>query len=89
MSRIENMIEKLCSTPTPADFRYSDVKKILSHFGYEEQHKGATSGSRVAFYNPSTRAILLLHKPHPGDQMVKGAVRSVVQFLKDHGHIPK
>lgn len=89
MSKVENLIAKLCSTPTPADFCYSDVKKILSHFGYVESNKGSTSGSRVKFCHPSTKATLLLHKPHPGDQMVRGAVRSVVEFLKEQGHLTK
>ena len=87
MSKTENLLAKLCRKPTPADFRYSDLKKILSSFGYVESTKGATSGSRVKFYHPETGAILLLHKPHPGDIMVKGAVESVVAFLKENGHI--
>ena len=87
MSKTENLLAKLCRKPTPADFRYSDLKKILSSFGYVESKKGATSGSRVKFYHPETGAILLLHKPHPGDIMVKGAVESVVAFLKENGHI--
>lgn len=87
MSRIETLIEKLCKQPTSANIRYSDVKKILSHFGYIESNKGATSGSRVKFYHPETKAVLMLHKPHPGDIMTKGAVESVVRFLKEHGHI--
>lgn len=87
MSKVENLIAKLCSTPTPADFRYSDVKKIMASFGYVESTKGATSGSRVKFYHPQTGASIMLHKPHPGDQMVRGSVRNVVEFLKSHGHI--
>ena len=87
MSKTETLLAKLCRKPTPADFRYSDLKKILSSFGYVESTKGATSGSRVKFYHPETKAILLLHKPHPGDIMVKGAVESVVAFLKENGHI--
>ena len=59
----------------------------MAYFGYVESNKGATSGSRVRFYNPDTGAMVMLHKPHPGDQMVKGAVESVVVFLKEHGHI--
>lgn len=87
MSKTETLLAKLCRKPTPADFRYSDLKKILSSFGYVESTKGATSGSRVKFYHPETGAILLLHKPHPSDIMAKGAVESVVVFLKEHGHI--
>ena len=87
MSKVATLIKKLCQKPTPADFRNSDLKKIMAYFGYVESNKGATSGSRVRFYNPDTGAMVMLHKPHPGDQMVKGAVESVVVFLKEHGHI--
>ena len=87
MSKVDALIKKLCQKPTPADFRYSDLRKIMKYFGYEESNKGATSGSRVRFYNPTTGAMVSLHKPHPGDQMVKGSVESVVQFLKEHDHL--
>lgn len=87
MAKIDTAIEKLCARPTPADFKFSDLRKVMNHFGYLESNKGATSGSRVKFYNPETKAVLLLHKPHPGDEMVKAAVDSVVKFLKEHGHI--
>ena len=87
MSKIDTLINKLCQKPTPADFRYSDLRKIMNYFGYQESNKGATSGSRVRFYNPATGAMVSLHKPHPGDQMVKGSVESVVQFLKEHDHV--
>ncbi len=87
MAKTDTLLEKLCAAPTPADFRFSDLRKVMAHFGYLESNKGATSGSRVKFYNPETKAVLLLHKPHPGDEMVKAAVDSVVKFLKEHGHI--
>ena len=87
MSKIDTLLVKLCAKPTPPDFRFSDLRKVMSFFGYLESSKGATSGSRVKFFHPETKAVLLLHKPHPGDQMAKAAVDSVVRFLKEHGHI--
>ena len=87
MSKIETLIQKLCSKPTPADFRYSDLKKVMTYYGYIESSKGATSGSRVKFYHPVTKAAIMLHKPHPGDEMVKASVDSIVNFLKEHEHI--
>lgn len=87
MSKVETLIKKLCSKPTPADFRYSDLRKIMTHFGYVESNKGATSGSRVKFYHPESKAAVMLHKPHPGDEMVKASVDSVVSFLKEHNHL--
>ncbi len=87
MAKIDTLLEKLRAKPTPADFKFSDLRKVMTHFGYLESNKGATSGSRVKFYNPETKAVLLLHKPHPRDEMVKAAVDSVVKFLEEHGHI--
>ena len=82
MAKIDTLLDKLCTKPTPADFRFSDLRKIMTYFGYLESNKGATSGSRVKFYHPETQAVLLLHKPHPGDEMAKAAVDSVVKFLR-------
>lgn len=59
----------------------------MAHFGYVESTKGATSGSRMKFYHPETKALILLHKPHPRDEMAKASVEQVVFFLKEHGHI--
>ena len=87
MSRIDTLLNKLCGKPTPANFRFSELRKVMSYFGYLESNKGATSGSRVKFYHRSSGSLLLIHKPHPGDEMVKAAVDSVVRFLKEHGHI--
>ncbi len=51
----------------PKDFTYSELKRLLSGFGYEENSKGKTSGSRVAFINEKTKHIISIHKPHPGN----------------------
>lgn len=87
MGRIDTILKRLCAKPTPADFTFSELRRVMSHFGYIESNKGATSGSRVKFYHPITKAVILLHKPHPGDEMSKAAVDSVTQFLREHGHI--
>lgn len=87
MSKIQKLIERLRSKPTPADIRYEDIMKIMTHYGYIESNKGATSGSRVSFYHPETGAVLSLHKPHGSDTVVKSAVDTTVNFLKEHGHL--
>ncbi len=87
MAKMDTLLGKLCGKPTPADFRFSELRKVMAHFGYLESNKGATSGSRVKFYHPETKAALMLHKPHPTDVLPKAAVDSVVKFLKEHGHI--
>ena len=44
MAKIDTLLDKLCTKPTPADFRFSDLRKIMTYFGYLESNKGATSG---------------------------------------------
>ncbi len=87
MASIDALLDKLCMKPTPSDFHFSDLRRVMSHFGYLESNKGATSGSRVKFYDPQTGVVFLMHKPHPKDEMAKAAVDAVVDFLKENGHI--
>ena len=87
MSQIERLLEKLCAEQTPANFRYSELKKVMAHFGYIESNKGATSESRVKFYNPQTGATLGLRKPHPEDTLARVYIRQIVKFLKENGHL--
>ncbi|MBQ9618396.1 MAG: type II toxin-antitoxin system HicA family toxin [Oscillibacter sp.] len=71
----------------PADFKFSELRTLLNGFGYVESNGSASSGSRVYFLHPDTKDILLLHKPHPGDEMKKAAVKSVCRFLLAHGDV--
>ena len=85
MSKIEKAKDRIKSKPK--DYTYTEAKNLLFQMGFVEYNKGKTSGSRVKFYRKRDKKIILLHKPHPGDQMAKAAVDSVVRFLKEHGHI--
>lgn len=55
--------------------------------GFEEYHKGKTSGSRVKFYRKQDGRVILLHKPHPGDVMKQGAVKQLVDYLMKIGEL--
>ena len=44
------------------------------------------SGSRVLLRARGVKAVV--HRPHPGPEMSKGAVRSVAKFLSDIGVVP-
>ena len=84
-SQFEKLKQRMLSFPS--DFTYSEAKKILSQLEYKEYNKGKTSGSRVKFYRESDRAMILLHKPHPGDVMDKSALKSLIAFLMDKGDL--
>lgn len=69
----------------PADYTYSEIKYLLGKLGFREWNKGKTSGSRVKFYRESDQRIIMLHRPHPGDIMDRGAVEDVVKKLMEWG----
>ena len=63
-------------------FLYLAIKK-----GFEEFNKGKTSGSRVKFCRASDQRIILLHKPHPGDEMSIGAIKDLAIRLEEMGEL--
>lgn len=71
----------------PNDLKYSELKTILESFGYFEDTKGKTSGSRVMFINNSDSTKISGHKPHGNDAVSIGWLKSIVKFLKDKGEI--
>lgn len=85
MSKLEKAKIRILSRPK--DYTYSEAKSLLQQLGFAEYNKGKTSGSRVKFYRQNDGRIILLHKPHPGDVMSSGAVRSLVDFLENLGEI--
>ena len=85
MSKIEKAKERIISRPN--DYTYSESRYLLSQLGFEEFNKGKTSGSRVKFYRASDKRIILLHKPHPGDNMSIGAIKDLAARLEEMGEI--
>ena len=85
MSKSEKAIERIKSRPK--DYTYTEAKGLLSQLGFVEYSKGKTSGSRVKFYREEDQKIILLHKPHPSDVMKPGAVKELVEFLKNLGEL--
>ncbi len=71
----------------PKDFKYSDLKKMLSSFGFKEYSKGKTSGSRVKFYDHKNGIIILLNKPHPGNIVGLATLKAVKNTLQEGGYI--
>ncbi len=71
----------------PKDYTYTEAKYLLGKMGFEELNKGKTSGSRVRFYREYDKKVILLHKPHPEDEMDRGAVSDLVDYLKEIGEL--
>ncbi len=79
MSKFEKARDRILLKPK--DYTYTEAKFLLKQLGFIEFHKGKTSGSRVKFFREKDKKIILLHKPHPGDVMKPGAVKSLVEYL--------
>ena len=41
----------------------------------------------MKFYRAADQKMILLHKPHPGDEMKPGAVNDLADFLEEIGEI--
>ena len=63
---------------------YLELVKLLERLGYE---KIEMAGSRVRFWNPSIKHMILLHRPHPDKEIKGGALRAIKQTLKERGFI--
>lgn len=85
MSKYEKAKDRILKKPS--DYTYTEAKYLLGKMGFEEYQKGKTSGSRVCFYREKDKKIVLLHKPHPGNIMSKGAVDNLVEYLKEIGEL--
>lgn len=69
------------------NYTYDEARALLIKLGYEEKTKGKTSGSRVAFYRESDQRVIMLHRPHPEKTMDTGAVKDLINRLKEYGDI--
>ena len=85
MSKAEKARERL--KQRPKDYTYTEARTLLAHMGFKEYQKGKTSGSRVKFYREKDQKVVLLHKPHPGDVMDRGAVSDLYDYLKAIGEL--
>ena len=79
MSKKEKLIARILTLPK--DFTYEEMKTLLRYLGFEEDNKGATSGSRVQFIKDEHT--ILLHKPHPSNQLKPYQVKNVVIELRN------
>lgn len=85
MSRLDKAIQRL--KDKSKDYTYSETRHFLGHLGFIEYNKSKTSSFRVKFFRPKDKAIILLHKTHPGDIMPPAVTRSLLDILKKQGDI--
>jgi len=82
MGAIEKLKQDLKGRPR--SFTWGDMRRVLLSVGYSECTGGKTSGSRIRFTHP-VAAPIVLHKPHPGNEMKHYAIKLVADMLEAEG----
>lgn len=85
MGKKEKLIKRFKSNPK--DFTFEEAETLLGYFSYYPVNKGKTSGSRVMFKNTYTQAKVLLHRPHPDNELKKYQVDQLKEHLSQEGLI--
>ncbi len=70
----------------PKDFTFDELTGLLRYFGFEQDNKGKTSGSRVLFRRHDG-LLIMLHKPHPGNIVKCYALKQILEYLKKNNII--
>jgi len=82
MTKIDKLRTRFFSKPR--DFTWSELKTLLTGFGFEEFNSGKTSGSRVRFIH-SNYSDIILHKPHPNPELKNYQLKQIINQLKKEG----
>ena len=80
MSSYEKLLVRFLKLPK--DFTWDELNRLLNKFGYFQNNKGKTSGSRVVFEKENSDISLDLHKPHPKNILKPYQMKDVLEFLK-------
>ena len=80
MSKSDKLLMRFLSCPK--DFTYSELKRLLSSFGYKEIQG---TGSRVCFAKENHK--IKLHKPHPDNKLKRYQLDLIVEELTNKGLI--
>lgn len=76
-------LKAIFTTPTLSTIRWQEFSALIIALGGSIEASGKTGGSRQRIRLKERRAVL--HKPHPGSEMVKGSVESARDFLRSVG----
>ena len=80
MSSYEKLLVRFLKLPK--DFTWDELNRLLNKYGYFQNNKGKTSGSRVVFEKENSDISLDLHKPHPKNILKPYQMKDVLEFLK-------
>jgi hypothetical protein len=79
----EKTLARIFKNPIRSDVDWQDIIALLQHMGAEISEG---RGSRVRIALNGIRAVF--HRPHPGKETDKGALKSMRRFLAEAGVKP-
>lgn len=82
MAKKEKLLQRLLSIPR--DFSWDELVTLLYYFGFGEERKGKTGGSRRKFVDAHGN-VINLHRPHPRDILKEYAIKQVIERLRELG----
>ena len=80
MGSHEKLLKRFLSFPK--DFSWNELNRFLNKYGYYQNNKGKTSGSRVSFEKDDSNKSLNLHKSHPKNVLKPYHIKDVFEFLQ-------
>ena len=83
MGKKEKLIQRIKTVHN--DFSFDELCTLLSSIGFEQLNMGRTSGSRLRFVYGE--CVIVMHKPHPGNELKQYQVRQVISVLESEGLI--
>ena len=66
------------------DITFLDAVLLLEHYGYKQDNKGKTSGSRIRF-TCEGHCDILLHKPHPQKELKEYVIKDIKAVFEQEG----
>jgi len=78
MGKHEKFLQKILQKPTSGNLSWNDIESLILSYGARMKEG---NGSRVTFI--LNGVVATFHRPHGSEKTDKGAVNSVIQFLRD------
>ncbi len=79
-AKYQKTLAQIFENPVRSDVNWADIIALLHHMGAEISEG---KGSRVRIALNGIRAVF--HRPHPGKETDKGALKSMRRFLVEAG----
>jgi hypothetical protein len=82
-SQQKKTLERIFAMPTPNDILWTEIESFLNHTRCIVENR---KGSRVLIQKDSN--MIIIHRPHPGNQTPPDRIRSIKKFLAMKGITP-